>query len=280
MQPERRPAARQRGFTLIEAIIVIVVMGGIIAGVSVFIVPAVRAYLDSAARADLAARADIALRRMARDLADALPNSVRIVSTASSTTMELIPTTGAARYQTEGAGALAFGTADTSFNLVGASLTVSANQNLVWYNLGPLVPDANAYAAVSSSSNRRVASNAAGPATTITLASNPGLPVSLMAPPFRVYAVGTPVTYRCDLTARTLTRYSGYGFVAAQPDPPATGSSALLAKGVTDCSFTYEGLVVAFRAGTVNLRLSLQADTMLGTETVRLFRAVHVDNLP
>lgn len=279
MQPERRPAARQRGFTLIEAIIVIVVMGGIIAGVSVFIVPAVRAYLDSAARADLAARADIALRRMARDLADALPNSVRIVSTASSTTMELIPTTGAARYQTEGAGALAFGTADTSFNLVGASLTVSANQNLVWYNLGPLVPDANAYAAVSSS-NRRVASNAAGPATTITLASNPGLPVSLMAPPFRVYAVGTPVTYRCDLTARTLTRYSGYGFVAAQPDPPATGSSALLAKGVTDCSFTYEGLVVAFRAGTVNLRLSLQADTMLGTETVRLFRAVHVDNLP
>lgn len=259
---------------------VIVVMGGIIAGVSVFIVPAVRAYLDSAARADLAARADIALRRMARDLSDALPNSVRITSTASTATLELIPMTGAARYQTEGAGALLFGTPATSFNLVGAGLTVSASQHLVWYNLGPLVPDADAYAAVSASSNRRVASNAAGTTTSLTLAANPGLPVSLMAPPFRVYAVSTPVTYRCDLTARTLTRYSGYGFQAAQPDPPSSGSSALLAKGVTGCSFTYEGFVIAFRAGTVNLRLTLQGDTMLGTETVRLFRAVHVDNLP
>lgn len=259
---------------------VIVVMGGIIAGVSVFVVPAVRSYLDSVARAELAARTDIALRRMARDLAEALPNSVRITTTASTATLELIPTTGAARYQTEGAGALVFGTADTSFNLVGAGLAMSANQNLAWYNLGPNVPDADAYAAVSAGSNRRVASNAAGTATSITLASNPGLPVSLLAPPFRVYAISTPVTYRCDLGAGTLTRYGGYGFVATQPDPPSGGTSALLAKGVSACSFTYEGFVVAARAGVVNLHLSLQASTMLGTETVSLFRAVHVDNLP
>lgn len=259
---------------------VIVVMGGIIAGVSVFIVPAVQAYLDSAARADLAARTDLALRRMARDLSEALPNSVRITTTASSATLELVPTTGAARYQTEGSGALVFGTPASSFKLVGPGLTLAANQNLVWYNLGPSVPDADAYAAVGSGSNRRVASNAAGTATTITLASNPGLPVSLMAPPFRVYAVGTPVTYRCDLGAGTLTRYSGYGFQASQPDPPAAGSSALLAKGVTACSFVYESAVVAFRAGTVTLSLALKTETALSTETVQLYRAVHVENLP
>ncbi len=270
----------QRGFTLIEAIMVIVVMGGIIAGVSVFIGPAVRAYLDSAARAELAARADIALRRIARDLGESLPNSVRVTTTASSATLELIPTTGAARYQTEGSGALLFGTPATSFNLVGPGLALSANQNLVWYNLGINVPDANAYAAVSSASNRRVASNAAGTTTSITLSSNPGLPVSLMAPPYRLYAVSSPVSYRCDRSAGTLTRYSGYGFQAVQPDPPGSGSSALLAKGVTDCSFVYESAVVAYRAGLVNLSLSLSANTMLGTETVQLFRAVHVENLP
>ncbi|MGM9515193.1 type II secretion system protein [Roseateles sp. DB2] len=280
MRAEPAHHARQRGFTLIEAIMVIVVMGGIIAGVSIFMVPAVQGYLDSAARADLAARTDLALRRMARDLAESLPNSVRISTTASSATLELVPTTGAARYQTEGVGALVFGAPANSFQLVGPGLSMTANQNLVWYNLGPNVPDADAYAAVSSSSNRRIASNAAGTATAITLASNPGLPVSLMAPPFRVYAVSPPVTYRCDLSAGTLTRYSGYGFQPAQPDPPNAGSSALLAKGVTACSFVYEGAAVAYRAGTVNLRLTLRADTMLGSETVQLFRAVHVENLP
>ncbi len=279
MPPElARPG--QRGFTLIEAIMVIVVMGGIIAGVSVFIGPAVRAYLDSAARADLAARADITLRRIARDLGESLPNSVRITTTATTATLELIPTTGAARYQTEGGGALLFGTPASSFNLVGPGLTLGANQNLVWYNLGVNVPDANAYAAISSASNRRVASNAAGTATSITLASNPGLPVSLMAPPYRVYAVGTPVSYRCDRAAGTLTRYSGYGFQATQPDPPGSGSSALLAEGVTSCSFVYEGAVVAYRAGLVNLSLTLSTNTMLGSESVQLYRAVHVENLP
>ena len=257
---------------------VIVVMGGILAGVSIFIAPAVRGYLDSAARADVAARTDLALRRIARDLAESLPNSVRI--NASGTTLELVPTTGAARYQTEGAGALVFGTPAASFKLVGPGLALGTSQQLVWYNLGVNVPDANAYAAISSSSNRRIASNAAGTQTTIPLASNPGLPVSLMAPPYRVYAVSDPVTYRCDLTAGTLTRYSGYGFQAAQPDPPNGGRSALLAKGVTSCNFIYESAVVAYRAGTVNLRLALKADTVLGGETVQLFRAVHVENLP
>ena len=257
---------------------VVVVLGGIIAGLSVFIVPATRAYLDSAARADLAARTDLALRRMSRDLAESLPNSVRI--NADGTILELVPTTGAARYQTEGSGALLFGTPASSFKLVGPGLALGASQHLVWYNLGVNVPDANAYAPISSNSNRRIASNAAGTATTITLASNPGLPVSLMAPPFRVYAVSDPVTYRCDPTARTLTRHSGYGFQAALQDPPVGGSSALLAEGVKSCNFVYEAAAVAYRAGTVNLRLELQADTVLGNESVRLFRAVHVENLP
>lgn len=278
MQAERRATPGQRGFTLIEAVMVIVVLGGIIAGVSIFIVPAIRAYLDSAARADLAARTDLALRRIARDLAESLPNSIRI--NATGTTLELVPTTGAARYRTEGAGALAFGTPASSFDLVGPGLAMEAGQQLVWYNLGVNVPDANAYAAIGATSNRRIASNAAGTATTLTLAANPGLPVSLMAPPFRVYAVSQPVTYRCDLAAGTLTRHSGYGFLDAQPDPPAGGSSALLAKGVKSCNFVYEAAVVALRAGTVNLRLELQADTVLGNESVQLFRAVHVENLP
>ena len=74
-------------------------------------------------------------------------------------------------------------------------------------------------------------------ATSVSLA---GLPVAVLAPPYRVFAVDAPVTYRCDLSAGTLTRHAGYGFVASQPEPPSSGSSAVLATGVTACRFAYD----------------------------------------
>jgi MSHA biogenesis protein MshO len=95
-----------------------------------------------------------------------------------------------------------------------------------------------------------------------------------------VFAVDPPVTYRCDLSAGTLTRYQGYGFLATQPDPPSSGSNAVLAKGVTACRFSYDAAVVASRAALVNLTLTLSTTTTSGAESVSLHHALHVDNLP
>lgn len=276
---------RQSGFTLVEAVLVIALSGVLFTVVAIFIVPAVQAYFATAARVQLVDQADTALRRIGRDLAIALPNSTRVVSGASSSTLELIPTSGAARYATEGAGALQFGTLDTGFDLIGPALSLGSSQQLAFYNLGPSVPDANAYAdnsgaAAQAQSNRRSANNGAGAASTISLNSSAGLPVGLFAAPYRVYAISTPVSYRCDLAAGTLTRYQGYGFVATQPDPPIGGSAALLAKGVTGCQFSYEAAVVAARAALITLRLTLSANTTGGSESVTLYHALHVDNLP
>jgi len=273
----------QRGFTLIEAVMVITLSGVLLAVAGRFIVQPVQGYLSTAARAGLADSADNALRRMARDLHLALPNSARV--TASGLALELIPTTGAARYQTEGSGALVFGSIATSFNLVGPALTLTAGQDLVFYNLGPSVAGSDAYApngtaSEQASSNRRSTTNGAGAASTIALSSLAGLPVADFAAPYRVTAVNPPVSYRCDLGAGTLTRYTGYGFQSTQPDPPVGGSSALLASGVTACRFSADANAVAARAGLVNLQLTLSTTTATGTESVSLQHAVHVDNLP
>lgn len=277
---ERRAAG---GFTLIEAVMVIAITGVLAAVVSQFIVRPVQGYLGTVARASLVDQADLALRRVGRDLRIALPNSVRV--NASGTTLELIPTTGGARYSTEGTGALQFGSVDTSFTLVGPPLTMAAAQELVFYNLGPGVVGSDAYAAnntlaAAADSNRRTATNGAGSASTITLNSSAGLPVGAYAPPYRVLAVTQPVTYRCDTSAGTLTRHQNYGFQATQPDPPGGGTSAVLASGVNDCRFSVEGTLVAARAALVTLRLGLAATTSGGTETVSLHHAVFVNNLP
>lgn len=285
---QRAPAAaaarrRLAGFTLIESLIVISITGVVAGMVAIFIMPAVQGYFSTRARAEMVDSADLALRRIGRELRAALPNSVRVNGTGYS--LELIPVSAGARYSVDGSNPLQFGTIDTSFDIVGPALTLTAGQTLVFYNLGASVDGSNAYAASTTatdqaSSNRRTSTTAAGSASSITMTSLAGLPVGNLAPPYRVFAVTSPVTYRCDLSAGTITRYQGYGFVATQPDPPSGGSSAVLATGVSACRFSYDAAVVASRAGLVNLALSLRATTSAGTETVALNHAVHVSNLP
>lgn len=249
---------------------VIAITGVVVAMVAIFIVPAITAYFSTATRARLGDEADTALRRISRDLAAALPNSARVTGMS----VELIPVSGAARYAvgTESADPLLFGTIDASFNIVGPALRLaSGNQRLAWYNLGPGVPDADAY----TQSNVRVTSTAAGNASTVAI-SGAALPNSLQAPPYRVYAIEQPVTYRCDTTAETLTRYTGYGFLANQPDPPSGGSATVLARHVKACSFSYSTPTITARYALVTLSIQLGADS----ETVTLYHTVHIDNLP
>jgi MSHA biogenesis protein MshO len=278
----RNGARHSAGFTLVEAVMVITITGVMAAMVASFIVQPVRAYLDTAARAALVDNADLALRRIGRDLRIALPNSVRV--TPSGLALELIPTSGGARYASQGSGALQAGVLDSSFELIGPALTLSASQNLVFYNLGTGITGSDAYAAngtlaQQATSNRRTSTNAAGTASTITLSTLAALPVAAVTPPYRVMAVDPPVSYRCDLAAGTLVRHQGYGFAATQPDPPGSGSSAVLATGVTACAFKAASTLVAARAALVNLQLTLAAEAR-PDERVTLSHAVFVDNLP
>lgn len=253
----------------------IAISGVVIAIVALFIAPATTAYFASHARARLGEQADTALRRIARDLSAALPNSVRV--SASGLSLELIPVSGAARYAADSGDVLLFGTADTSFDIVGPPLRLAhAGQQLAWYNLGPDTPDADAYRLA----NVRTAGNGAGNAGNVSI-SGAALPNALQAPPYRVYAIEAPVSYRCDLTARTLTRYSGYGFLASQPDPPSGGSAAVLARNIDSCRFGYDAAAVAARFALVTLQLGLQdRSAEVAGEVVSLYHAVHVDNLP
>ncbi len=278
------PSPLQAGFTLVETVLVIAITGVLAAVVSSFIAAPVQAYLGTAARSALGAQADGALRHMARELRSALPNSVRV--TASGLALEFIPTTAAARHATEGSGALQFGVIDTGFDVIGPPLLLAAGQQLVFYNLGEGVIGSDAYAPngtalEQASSNRRAFSNGAGATSSVALVSAAALPVTALAPPYRVMVVSAPVSYRCDLAAGTLTRHADYGWVATQPNPPSGGSSAVLAAGVTACRFSVDGSLVAARAALVTLALTLTSTHAPGgNESVTLQQALYVENQP
>lgn len=274
----------ERGFTLFEAVIVIVITGILSGIVAIFIFSPVQGFFTAAARVELVDASDNAMRLMSRELRKSLPNSVRV--RADSLAIEFVPTVAGARYRTEiavaGDDPLLFSSADASFDVFGSPLNVVAGNWAVVYNLGDAVVGSNVYAASSSTaeqavSNRRQITGVTP--TRWTIASTAPYPDVAYTPPFRIFAVESPIAYICNLTTGTLTRMSGYGF--SPTFPAATlGTSTLLASGVTGCVFTYDANAVAQRSGLVLLKVTMQIATPKGPDTATLIHHVHVDNLP
>lgn len=151
----------QRGFTLVEGIVVMVITS-ILAGIMVlFIRRPVQSYIDSAERADMADVAEIALRRMTRELHGAVPNSIRWLEVGNTTLLEFIPTKAGGVYLSEEDAAsappsatppqpLSFtDTTATGFDIVGpvpaAPYAITPGDSIIVYNLGNEIVDADAY---------------------------------------------------------------------------------------------------------------------------------------
>jgi MSHA biogenesis protein MshO len=264
---------RALGFTLIEAIIAMVITGIVGVTAAMFLKTPVQAYMDSARRAQLTDAADTVLRRIVRDLRLALPNSVRVQKIGTTYYLEFLLTSGGGRYRAKRTSAgtgnpLDFDTTDTSFDVIGTAPACAAGQSVVVFNLGPAVSGANAY----SAENRAACTGVAG--STVTLAS--GYPGLFESPGHRFQVMDTPVTYECSPGTGVIRRYAGYAIAATQPTPPAGGQSALIAQDVSDCSFSYAPLTLAERAGIVTIAMAITQDN----ESVRIAHQSHVTNIP
>lgn len=101
MMPAQSFPPRRAGFTLVEMIIAITITGVIAGMVAVFLKAPIDAYVDSARRAALTDVADTAVRRIARDVHLALPNSVRNPGNGngSDQCVEFMPTKIGGRYR-------------------------------------------------------------------------------------------------------------------------------------------------------------------------------------
>jgi len=211
---------------------------------------------------------------MARDLRLALPNSIR--TTDASQTVELLLTRTGGRYRVEpkadGTGdILDFSASDGSFDIVGPALTLANGDRIAIYNLGPNVPDADAY----QSANITPYAGAAGSVGNVAITP---FKFPLASPGNRFQVVEGPVSYACS--GGTLWRYWGYAIQPAQPSAAALPGlanvqSAKLATRLTACAITYvEG--VTERSGLVTLQVTLAQDG----ESVTLLHEVHVSNVP
>jgi len=262
------------GFSLVELIVVITITGLLAAGVTLFIRNPTQSFFDLEQRANLTDRADTALRRMARDIRNALPNSVRTTSNGADSFIEFVPVKSAGRYRAAiGTGAgdnpLDFSATSDTFDVLGPLVTVESGDKLVIYNLG--IPGADVY---EGSNIRSLLTNGS-----LSVMSFNGGAFPQPSPSSRFYVVSTAVSYACDMTNHLLLRYDGYALQTSQPASIAAlnvlATAKQLASNVTTCQISFVPGVLQ-RSGLVSLRLGFNE----GPAVVTLMHQVNIVNSP
>ena len=282
---------RGRGFTLVEAIMSIVLLGILGGIVAVIIQKPLEGQIRAQRRTEISDIADTALRRAGRDVRLAVPNSVRVTG-AGPVYLELLLTRTGGRYRSQeddgtltGENPLDFAAADSVFDTLGrlsqAAGPVQAGDLVVVHNLG--ISGANAWDGDNTSTVSGGGFASPGPASgdedRITIASKL---FPLESPGRRFQVASGPVTIECapggvDANGNgtgVMRRWSGYALNATQPAPPG-GFSALLASNVTTCNIEYTVLPLTAR-GLVAFTIGISR----GGEAVTLYYEAHVSNVP
>lgn len=279
-------ARRNDGFTLIEMIMVMVITGVIGGMVAIFIRAPVQGYMDSSRRAEMTDIADTAVRRLARDIRTAVPNSIRVANCGASPCVEFLPTKNGGRYRADVPGnVLNFGVVDGDFDIIGPAIDFAANDFIV---IGSTQSDGNPPYDQKVGGILRAYSGGAGAQTTVNFSAT-ALPAWAEVPGHRFDVVDgaqQAVTYACEgagINAATgdgtgsLNRYASYNFNEVQVAPAALGvAPSVLANRLSACTITYNP--VNQRYGL--LEISLEITRANRDEHVYLTQTIHVNNTP
>jgi MSHA biogenesis protein MshO len=257
---------RNRGFTLVELVIVIVLMSIVsLAGVEI-IRQSSKIYLKQNNRKGLSGSARLAVERLSREFRNALPGSVRV----SGDCLEYLPIRVAGTYFS-----VPIGTPQTSMTVAAVSTDLAGESGRVAiYSVG-----ANPYDETSDILSP-VATIGAPDGDSISTISWSGLhDFAFESPTRRFYLVGDPISYCLD--GEYLFRYSNYTMTTAQPvvaDLPASlPNRALLVNKVSGSALPF---TVADPGLSRNAIVMLAFDFSTGGETIQVTHEVQLRNVP
>ncbi len=279
----------QHGFTLIELIMVIVITGILAAVIAPIVMKPFLAYDNASRRVALVDAAEAAMRKITRDVREAVPNTLR----TNGSVIEFMPIQGGGRYRygeltgvvSADDKTLTPGVVDTKFETLGSLNSMPSAARMIVYNTG-----ATSFYAAATSGGAGIITPTS---TTLSLTDNgnedlitlsSGFQFDLSgngSPQKRFFLATSPVTYHCDTSVGNIVRFENYSTAVSQPtsraSTPLSGasSSAILVSNVSNCSFIYtQG--TSSRAALLTMDISL---TIEG-ETIKVLHQVHIRNAP
>ncbi len=280
-----------RGFTLIELIIVIAVTAVLAVAIALYMRPAFEAYANTRSRNETASVAAVSLQRIARDVALAVPNSIR---TPDAACFDVVPSGASGRLRT-----------GTDIVNAGAAPLDLSQPTLALDVLSPLdsLPGAGTWLVIGNQSaadlytglsRAALAGSGAAPAALgtarLTLSAAFQFPQGVTGGRFQLVAAAQGVvSYVCTGVGvsqgqgtGTLWRISGQAFAGSAPAScpgvnPGTVDAQRLATGLSACSFSYDpGPAALLQYGL----LTLQFGFTRSGETLTLVDTLQVLNRP
>ncbi len=256
---------RLSGFTLVEMIITIVLLGIISVILAVVIRSPIDSYFNTVRRSDMVDTVDNAMRRMSREIQSALPNSIHLPGGANRC-VQFIPAEGGGRYRAErtalsSTDILDFSVADNRFDVLGSiGLPPSTGtHHVVVYNTG--ISPTEAYGGL----NRAAITAASSSVVQISATKFP-----LESPSRRFHVIpDNSVVYSCE-NGNLVRSTSGLAKLAACPTVGAE-----LIPATATCFFGYNGAFYE-RNGLLYATIVHTRDG----ESIRAYRETHVYNVP
>lgn len=295
----------QRGFTLIELIVVIVLTGILAGSVTVFFKPAVDSYFATLRRAALADTADTTVRRMAREIRGAVPNSIL---EHDGSCVEFVPSRAGGRFRMaahldddgtprENTDPACPNTTEScALDLTAATLKQAFDVLQLSQSVTPVVGDFVVIgnqepAQVYSGTNRReISSFTTLPATNAFGTHRIGLGNGSLASAlgydmgrFSVVPASGSVAFVCSGAGTTNGRGTGILYrverelgTTTPNSCPAVAGAPVLADKVASCNFVYSANGGTQQNGLVWMEITLTD----AEESVNLAFGAHVSNIP
>jgi MSHA biogenesis protein MshO len=287
--------SKQAGFSLLELIVVVVMVGILAVGGGMLIASPIAAYDAQQRRQQLVDQGEMALRQIAADVRRALPNSLRLTTVGTGWALEMVSALDGARYRDQNddavplAGAaevLEFSAGDTDFNLLGTFSNLgafAAGQRIVIYSTSPTT----LYQHAVTGSNPGIVTPAGANLTLSVSALYPteqhieidngvtDFQFAQQSPGQRLFVIDSPISYICNPATGRLRRHDSYGFNLVQPTAPG-GNSVSVVTQLLGCNMTYAP-GTSQRGGILSIEISVGDGS---GESVNLLHQVHVENLP
>ena len=268
------------GFTLIELIMVIVVLGTLSVGSMRFISDSAQGLVDTAERQALASTATIAVEKVLREVRRALPNSVRSFSDGGNRCLELVPILYSSEYVS-----IPTASAATSFDGIRFFNTVGTEQKFVAVYPTSTVSvygtDPATLGAISASTVTVSGVDALTNLQTITFDGGASYRFPTESPLKRFFLVSQPISF-CDDASGRLWRYQNYGFqVSSAGSIPTTGSDRILIADSLQVASLQFNISPAQLQRNAVVRMSLVIERGgLSAEKVDISQEVQLRNVP
>lgn len=268
---------KSAGFTLIEMITVILILGIVVVGLSSFVIFGTRIFVESSAVDQVLSQSRFGIERMTRDIRRAVPNSMRTLTAidGSFQCLELLPIAASTSYINA---PFVPQTAQNNLTAIKSIRPIVNNQSVLIYPL----TTAEIYNPQGTTAKRFIVQSVTELGDKLTITLTQSVRFTEASAVKRLYVADSPLSYCFVNNASNveLRLYQNYGYKVNQPAPAAMGNGVLMAQHVANVLAVNPAVILTPSTLMTNAIVHLQPLFSVNGETFQYQHQVQVMNVP